>query len=93
MVQIERIIYKYYTSGLTLQPFVIVVGVSDDDIEEFFLYFNKNLVKCKSILYALEYPKASYDPWLFIQKYFFEIDTRFDKKSSNITALIDHLNK
>ncbi|XP_070067915.1 uncharacterized protein [Drosophila takahashii] len=51
MVQIERIICKYYTSGLTLQPFVIVVGVSDDDIEEFFLYFDKNLVKyCQDLI-------------------------------------------
>jgi len=105
MVQKERIICKCYTSEFTIQPFVIVVGVSEDDIKELFLYFYKNLVKCKSFLYALElcfksfqilsleYPKASYDPWFFIQKYFFEKDSSFDKKSSKKTALRDYLSK
>ncbi|XP_070073981.1 uncharacterized protein [Drosophila takahashii] len=36
-IQLDRVINKYYSSGLKLQPIIIVVGPFDNDIKDFFL--------------------------------------------------------
>jgi len=100
-IQLDRVINTYYSSGLKLQPIIIVVGPFDCEINELFLYFDGNLISCASFVNCLElgfktfqilsfeYPKASQQAWLFIQQYFYDIYTKYDSKSANIANLID----
>lgn len=95
---------RYYSKGLTVQPFTVVVGQSADQITDYFVYFDNCLQRHTSYLSCvdtcfkvfhvlhLEYPLASYGPWLFIQKYFFYIETEFDKPSPTVSSLVAHLN-
>lgn len=101
--QIDIVIDKYYSAGLTVQPFLIVEGISDVDIKGFYIFFNNNLLKCNSFIesidicfkmfqvIALKYPNACQQAWQFIQKYIYDINTNFDLKSPNITSLIHFL--
>lgn len=101
--KVEEIINSYYSSGLTLQPFIILEG-NESDVNGFYVYFDNNLLKFDSFIQSLDicfkifhflslkYPIACEQSWLFIQKYFFNIDTKFDSKSSNVTSVIDYLN-
>ncbi|XP_037815764.1 uncharacterized protein LOC119606390 isoform X3 [Lucilia sericata] len=101
--RVEDIINKYYSAGLTVQPFLIVEG-NGTDIKGFYIYFDKNLLKFDSFIQSLDvcfkifqvlslkYPIACEQSWLFIQKYFFEINTKFDSYSSNIFSVINYLN-
>ncbi|XP_065359760.1 uncharacterized protein LOC135953710 [Calliphora vicina] len=102
--QINTVINKYYSAGLTIQPFIIVEGLTDADIKGFYVYFNSNLLKLNSFIecldicfkifhtLSLKYPEACEQPWQFIQKFFYDIYTQFDLKSVNITSLISFLN-
>jgi len=95
-LQIEKITNKYYSSGL-------VEGVSNSDIKQFFVFFNNTLHKFKNFIacvdtclkifqiFSLDYPQACKPSWLFIQQFFFEINTPFDFKSGSITSLINYL--
>ncbi|XP_058976924.1 uncharacterized protein LOC105262100 isoform X2 [Musca domestica] len=101
--KIEETVNKYYSVGLTLQPFLILEG-NEMDVKGFYIYFDKNLIKLESFLQSLDvcfkifhvlslkYPIACEQSWLFIQKYFFEIETEFDFKSSNVTSVVNFLN-
>lgn len=100
---VEEIRTKHYNKGLTLQPFILVVGVSADQITDYFVYFDKcrqrhdSYLSCVDTCFklfhvlCLEYPHASYGPWSFIQKYFFDIVTEFDKPLPSVSSLIAHL--
>ncbi|XP_073842703.1 uncharacterized protein isoform X2 [Musca autumnalis] len=102
--QIDAVTEKYYNAGLTIQPFIIVEGLSDFNIKGFYVFFNHNLLKFQSFLecldtcfkifhaLSLKYPNACQIPWIFIQKYFYEINTVFDIKSVNLTSLINFCN-
>ncbi|XP_033150700.1 uncharacterized protein LOC108595416 isoform X2 [Drosophila busckii] len=93
---------KWFAQDLTIQPCLIVEGSTDMDmdINTYYVHFNSRLTKMSSFLDSLDlcfkifqvlhipYPKACFEVWLFIQKYFYEIDAEADCKSSNITALI-----
>lgn len=101
--KIDEIINKYYSAGLTVQPFIILEG-NEAEVKGFYVYFDKNLLKLESFIHSLDicfkifhvlslkYPIACEQAWLFIQKYFFQIDTKFDCKSSNVTSVINYLN-
>lgn len=101
--QVTAIRDKFYSSGLTIQPFVICEGYSESVIENYYIYFDKNMYKFDSFLDAivccfnifqiccLQYPAASELVWNFIQLYFFEISTEFDVKNSKISSLINYL--
>ncbi|XP_046804449.1 uncharacterized protein LOC124419370 [Lucilia cuprina] len=94
---------KYYNRSLTIQPFIIVVGHSIYNLEKFYVYFDKTLLKCDSFLksldicfkiiytLSLEYPKGCQGPWLFIQEYFYEIKPINDNKLSAIYSLLNFL--
>lgn len=94
---------KYFSKGLTAQPFIIVVGLSIYNLEEFYLYFYNTLFKFDSFLQSLdicfkimhilslEYPKGCQGPWLFIQEYFYEIKLANDFKLSSIYQVINYL--
>lgn len=100
-LQIDAVITKYYNAGLTIQPFLIVEGLSETDIKGFYIYFNQNLLKFNSFIecldtcfkifqtLSLKYPDASQLPWMFIQKFFYEINTVYDLKSANVASLIN----
>lgn len=94
---------KYYNIGLTVQPFIIVVGINIFELNEFYVYFDNNLLKFDSFLtslevcfklfqvLSLEYPKGCGGPWLFIQEYFYEILLKKDHKLPTICSLINFL--
>ncbi|XP_070071409.1 uncharacterized protein [Drosophila takahashii] len=102
-IKIAKIISKFYSVGMTVQPFLVVVGLADDCIKSFFVYFEKMLYKLDSFLDSLDicfqifqvlnlkYPSACQQPWLFIQKYFYEISTEYDLKSPRIAHLLNEL--
>ncbi|XP_065366893.1 uncharacterized protein LOC135959764 [Calliphora vicina] len=99
--QIDAAVEKYYCAGLTIQPFIIVEGLSDIDIKGFYIFFNNNLLKLNSFIecldtcfkifqtLSLKYPEACQLPWIFIQKFFYEINLVYDLKSVNITSLFN----
>ncbi|XP_030374107.1 uncharacterized protein LOC115634059 [Scaptodrosophila lebanonensis] len=103
--KVNNLICKNYGNSNTLQPFIIVEGVNSNDIKSFFVYFDKTIYKLDSFIDCLDvcfklfntlnlhYPIASKFPWLFIQKYFYEIDTPYDVKSANLTALLSFMRK
>lgn len=95
---------KHYNKGITLQPLIVVVGYSADQLSNYFVYFDKCLQNHDSYLsclnscfkifhvLGLEYPQASYGPWYLIQKYFFEIETEHDKPLPSVSSLVAYLN-
>ncbi|XP_075170228.1 uncharacterized protein LOC142242535 [Haematobia irritans] len=101
--KINSIINKYYSAGITIQPFIIVHGLSESELISFYVYFNDNLIKLNSFIESLDicfkifhtlslkYPEACVNSWMFIQKYFYNIQTVFDFKSVNVASLISFL--
>ncbi|XP_070855050.1 uncharacterized protein [Drosophila suzukii] len=102
--QMEAVINKYYNAGQSLQPFIIVEGLTPDEIRGFYISFNKVLLKCGSIIecldvcfkifqvLGLQYPQACYNVWLFFQTFFYEITTEHDKKSVSLISLVNTFN-
>jgi len=99
--RINNIVREKYLEGSTIQPFIIIHASSELELLDFFVYFDKSLVKCDSFLksidlcfkcfisYSLSYSKASKQAWYAVQKIIFEVDIR----SSNLQKLIDLMNK
>lgn len=98
-VKIDALKEKYYASSNTLQPIIIVVGGSILNIKQFFVYFDgvlyslNSYVECLDVTFKifnvlnLSYPKASESVWYFIQKFFYNITTSFDKSSPSINII------
>lgn len=94
---------KYYYSGLTIQPLIIVEGSVNSILKNFFVYFDGTLYKFPSFIasldicfkifqiFQLKYPKACEIPWNFIQQYFFNIKTMYDVKSPNLVSVMSHM--
>ncbi|XP_022160098.1 uncharacterized protein LOC111026353 [Myzus persicae] len=90
----------------TLQPYMIFVQDSEfeNNVRDFYVIINNHFFKLESALKALDvcfksffslnlnYPTESTQVWYFIQKYFFEIETNFDKNYQNINNIIHDLN-
>jgi len=103
--RINNIVREKYLEGSTIQPFIIIQASSELEFLDFYVYFDKTLVKCDSFLksidlcfkcfmsYSLSYPKASEQAWYAVQKIIFEIDTAYDIRSLNLQNLIDFMNK
>lgn len=85
-----------------IQPFIL--GVGDlDEIEEFFVHFNGTLFKFNNFLRAfdicfkifhlfhLEYPQACSPFWIFVEQYFYNMNTN-TKTHSKVCILLDSLN-
>lgn len=101
--KIDELVNKYYSQGLTIQPLLIVEGASDEQLTGFYVYFDTCLYKFNTFLesfdicfkmfhvLSLNYPKACEPLWVFIQQYFFEINSAMDCKSSNLTSLLNFL--
>lgn len=85
------------------QPIILVVGKAYSQISEFYIYFGNKYYKKNTYLacidlcfkifqvFNLEYPTFCYGPWLFIQKYFFDINTDNDKNISKLLGLLNYL--
>lgn len=81
--QIDGVINKYYSIGLTVQPLIIVEGFSEVDIKGYYIYFDNTLLKLKSYIesidicfkifqvLALKYPQACHNAWLITRTFFF----------------------
>lgn len=101
--EIHDIRNKYYNIGITLQPLIIVVGGNLTNITQFYVYFDKILYEFKSFLECLDccfklfqvlnlkYPTACIGVWNLIQKYFYEIETKYDIKSPSLSLLLKFL--
>lgn len=102
-VKVEELVGKYFENKSTIQPFIVAVGINPESINEFYVYFDKTLYKFDNFLesldicfkifqvFNLKYPQACELPWNFIQQYFYEINTCFDKKNPNLTSLINFM--
>lgn len=87
------------SSKSTIQPFILVVGPSPTNINEFYVILDTFKLKFNSFLAALDtcfkcfqvfnlaYPKESELVWQWIQNYIYEIKTESDKKSSALAEL------
>jgi len=86
-----------------IQPFILVVG-SLLDPKQILVYFDNIKYKMFSVLKAfdtcfkifhvfnLEYPIESANVWLFIQTYFYNITTKYDKSCALIKQITAELN-
>lgn len=86
---------------LTAQPIPITVGL--DDITAY-VSINEILYKVETPLKAVDlcfkvfhainanYPYEVEACWMFIQKFFFDIKTKFDKNYTSVNALISDIN-
>jgi len=94
---------KYAQLGCTLQPFIIIVGPSLNEIRQFFVYVDNTYYILNSIVgavdccfkvihalnlkYLLEYLQV----WTFIQKLFFKIKTVWDTEFVSVNSLISDI--
>jgi len=90
----------------TVQPYMIFVcgTESENQISEFYVIINNHIFKVESGLKAvdicfksffalnLNYPDESKQVWYFIQKYFYKIETKYDKCYQNVNNLIHDIN-
>jgi len=90
----------------TVQPYMIFVceTESENQISAFYVIVNNHIFKVESGLKAvdicfksffalnLNYPDESKQVWYFIQKYFYNIETKYDKCYQNVNNLIHDLN-
>lgn len=87
------------------QPHILCIGDSVFSLREFFVIIEETTYKTTSFLQALEiahkafnlfnfkYPLESYNVWIFIQKYFFDIHFQeHDHINSDVSALLATLN-
>lgn len=94
---------KFQELGLTLQPFIIVVGPSLIQISARYVILNnlryempsivKSVDACFKIIFILnaEYSAESTHIWQFIQKYIFTLSTKHDKIFTTVRALATDL--
>lgn len=102
--KLNELVNKYFLESCTVQPFLIIEGNSSEDLTGFFIYFDGNLFQFDSFfacldtcfkmfhVFSIDYPKACNPLWVFIQLYFFDINTISDCKSSNLTSLLNFMN-
>jgi len=90
--------------GIPIQPFIVIVGTMNSQ-KEILVYFDSVMYKVHSVLrsievcfkifhlFNLEYPSQSTIVWLFIQKYFFCIHSRYDKPFPKLVQILAELNQ
>jgi hypothetical protein len=90
--------------GLDFQPLIITSASSVFDAKEYFIYFDRifyrfdDIISCVDILFKLyivshfKYPEESKNFWLFLQKYFFRINTDVDSTIAIVEKVISLLN-
>lgn len=92
---------SYSERGLTLQPYIVMVGPTLSDIKSYFVvlktdafYSMTNILSavdsCFKSIWALnlEYSAECYGVWYFIQKGFFKLSSPHDKGSTSAESLL-----
>lgn len=86
---IEERLTKYRQANFPLQPFVFFIG-SVYHPTHFYIYFGGEYLKFDNVVSSLDtcfkiyqvfnynYPKESTLVWIFIQQFFYKINTKFD---------------
>lgn len=86
--------------GLTVQPFIMVIGVNSNNIEQFFVIIEDTKYKFTTFLKALDlvfktfqvlnlqYPKESELVYTFVQKYVYNIETPYDVITPNLVNIL-----
>ena len=94
-----------YEMGLHVQPFVIVVGPSDTELNHFYIRVDNIMYESSSFLSSLDtlfkiyitlnvaYPKESENLCYFIQWYLFQIKTDVDIQIPFVYTVINRLTK
>lgn len=100
--QVEEFINNRTHLKSPIQPFIIIVG-SPLHPKEILVYFDSIKYKVFTIiraidvcfkiihLFNLEYPLESCAVWLFIQKFLYNIKTKYDKSIPNLNQIIHDL--
>lgn len=90
--------------GNPIQPFIVIVGTINVQ-KEILVYFDSVMYKVHSVLrsieicfkiyqlFNLEYPSQFSIVWLFIQKYFFCMNSRYDKPFPKLVQILAELNQ
>lgn len=103
--EIENKRKKLQKFGLTLQPFILVVGPSLTEIQAIFVRIDNVSYKLKTLFKALEicfmsfmvldlkYPSASEHIWYLLQRTVFDIDLQGDNKIPMICDVIKKISK
>lgn len=97
-------INKAFSLGLTVQPYVVVVGSNDHPIISFYTVIDETYYKLETIIKAfdicfksfhtlnLEYPIEAEQVWTFFQTYFYDIKrSKSEKQILSIKTLTKDL--
>lgn len=97
---------KALRKGHSIQPYMIFVNDGNNDLEvlSYYVIINSNYIKLEScqkaidvcfksfFAFHLNYPIECEVFWIFIQKYFYEITTKFDNNFQQVNSIIHDLN-
>lgn len=93
----------YSELRLPLQPYVLVLGQSPSNVSQCFVVTNDVIYEVDTLLKAVDtcfklffvlnaqYPSVSVEPWLFLQKAVYKIDTPYDTTSSRLLELLSFI--
>lgn len=99
-VELEELLSKITT---VIQPCLLVIGDINNP-KQIMVYFDgikyviNTIIKAIDIcfkifhVFNIEYPIESSNFWLFIQKYYYKIKTKFDKSCIQVNQTISQLN-
>ncbi|KAF0721282.1 Uncharacterized protein FWK35_00028828, partial [Aphis craccivora] len=100
--EMEDYIISRRNENVPIQPFIIICGTTFKP-KEIIIFFDCIKYKMFSFISAidicfkifhifnLEYPVESYIVWLFIQKYFYDINTKYDKACHTLGRILSDL--
>lgn len=96
---------KTLRKGHSVQPYMIFVkGNNDLEVSSYYVVINSNYIKLESPLKAIDicfksffsfhlnYPLECEVIWIFIQKYFYNITTKFDNSFQQVNSIMNDLN-
>lgn len=95
---------KFAEFGLTLQPFVIIVGPNLSEMRSYLVIVNNTMYVLPNILAAIDvcfkvtwvinaqYPAECLSTWLFIQKALYKLKKPCDKQLTAVNTLLTELN-
>ena len=84
---------------------MLLLGSSIARIEQAFVIINETVYEADSVIKAVDicyksffvfnanYPVQSYDPWIFLQRAVFQMETPYDQVVPRVTNLISKLSK
>jgi len=97
------VVNKAVAYGITVQPYIVIVGFNKINNPDCYVVIENSEYKVETPLKALDvcfkafftlnyqYPIEAEQIWLFIQTFFFEINTQFDKTYQSVKSVINDL--